>query len=225
MTNITGAATTEFTIQSLMPNTMVSDISVTAFTSAGRGVTSATPDFTIPTTPKLRKCNTGFTWICSICLWHAAVLDVRVEQVSDSSVNVSWNALSNIPEVTGYRVYYSQIVRQAGEMSMDITDPSQDSVIIGNLESSVQYQFQAVAIAMLGGMELVSNRSVVNSDAVILITSPTISTVACEDASKPRTDTIATTAVVTLVLTIILYTTVLLVGCAVWRHSHIGKPK
>jgi hypothetical protein len=141
---------------------------------------------------------------------------------------VSWNALSNIPEITGYRVYYSQIVsrkRQAGERSVDITDPSQDSVIIGNLESSVQYQFQAVAIAILGGMEFVSNRSVVNSDAVVLITSPTISTVACEDASKPCTDTIAITAVVTLVLTIILYTTVLLVGCAVWRHSHIGKPK
>jgi hypothetical protein len=65
MTNITGAATTVFTIQSLMPNTMVFDISVTAFTSAGRGVTSATPDFTTPTTPKLRKCNTGFACMYS----------------------------------------------------------------------------------------------------------------------------------------------------------------
>jgi hypothetical protein len=58
--------------------------------------------------------------------------------------------------------------RQAGEMSVDITDPIQDS---GNLESSVQYQFQAVAIAILGGIEFVSNRSVVTSDAVILVTS------------------------------------------------------
>jgi hypothetical protein len=105
------------------------------------------------------------------------VLNVEVEQVSDSSARVSWSALNHLPEVTGYRVYYSQIgsrKRQAGEMSVDITDPSQGFVIIDNLESSVQYQFQVVAIAMLGGMDFVSNRSVVDEDAMLnLTTSPT----------------------------------------------------
>jgi hypothetical protein len=58
MTNITGAATAEFTIQSLMPNTTISDISVTAFTNPGRGVVSTTLYLTTPTTPILRKCKT-----------------------------------------------------------------------------------------------------------------------------------------------------------------------
>jgi hypothetical protein len=65
-TNITGAATTEFTIQSLMPNTMVSDISVTAFTSAGHGVVATTPDLTTPTTPNYCKWNTQV--IMSLCI-------------------------------------------------------------------------------------------------------------------------------------------------------------
>jgi hypothetical protein len=114
-----------------------------------------------------------------LCVYHfvAAVLDVEVEQASDSSVRVSWNAFNSLPEITGYRVYYSQIrsrMRQAGEVSMDITDPSQDFAVIDNLESSVQYQFQVVAIAMLGGMDFVSNRSVVDEDAMLnLTTSPT----------------------------------------------------
>jgi hypothetical protein len=95
-------------------------------------------------------------------LFVAAVLNVQVENVGDSSVRVSWDSLSNIPEVTGYRVYYSQLGRQAGEMSVDITDPSQDFVIVDNLESSVRYQFQVVVFAMLFGMEFVSNGSVVD---------------------------------------------------------------
>jgi hypothetical protein len=97
-------------------------------------------------------------------------LDVRVEQVSDSSVRVSWNALDNLPEVTGYRVYYSQKgsrKRQAGEVSVDITDPSQDSVIIGDLETAVQYQYQVAAIVMLVGMEFIGNRS---EEAVLALT-------------------------------------------------------
>jgi hypothetical protein len=107
------------------------------------------------------------------------VLTVAVQQVSVSAVNVSWNALSNLLEVTGYRVYYSQTgsrKRQAGEMSMDIDEPSQNSVVIDGLETAVQYQFQVVAIAMLGGMTFVSNRSVVDETTMLaLTTAPTTS--------------------------------------------------
>ena len=55
MMNTTDPATTFIIIPSLNPGTMVSDISVTAFTSPGRGVASIAPDFTTPENPMLRK--------------------------------------------------------------------------------------------------------------------------------------------------------------------------
>jgi hypothetical protein len=92
-------------------------------------------------------------------------LDVEVEQVSDSSVRVSWIPLNNLPEVTGYRVYYSQIGSRK-----NITDPSQHSVVIGDLNTAVQYQFQVVPVAMLHGMEFVSNRSIVDERVMLALT-------------------------------------------------------
>ena len=62
MTNTTELATTFIIIPSLNPGTMVSNISVTAFTSGGRGVVSTAPDFTTPENPELRKC-------CIIDIW------------------------------------------------------------------------------------------------------------------------------------------------------------
>ena len=49
-------------IPSLNPSTTVSEISVTAFTSPGRGVASTVPDFTTPENPELRKCCTIYIW-------------------------------------------------------------------------------------------------------------------------------------------------------------------
>ena len=56
MTDTTDLATTFIIIPSLNPGTVVSDISVTAFTSPGRGDESTAPDFTTPEKPELRKC-------------------------------------------------------------------------------------------------------------------------------------------------------------------------
>jgi hypothetical protein len=108
---------------------------------------------------------------------------------------VSWNALSNIPEVTGYRVYYSQIVsrkRQAGELSVDIADRSQNSVVIDDLETAVQYQFQVVTIVMLGGMEFVSNRSLVDETTMLALT--TAPTTSAPTTSAPTTSALTTSA-------------------------------
>ena len=60
-TNTTDLATT-LIIPSLFPGTMVSHISVTAFTSGGRGEMSTAPDFTTPENPVLRKCSTIDIW-------------------------------------------------------------------------------------------------------------------------------------------------------------------
>ena len=59
-TNTTDPATTFIIIPSLIPGTVVSDISVTAFTSPGRGDESTAPDFTTPENPELRKCLYSF---------------------------------------------------------------------------------------------------------------------------------------------------------------------
>ena len=58
MTNTTDLNTKVIIIPSLNPGTMVSDISVTAFTSPGRGAVSTAPDFTTPENPELRKYST-----------------------------------------------------------------------------------------------------------------------------------------------------------------------
>ena len=84
----------------------------------------------------------------------AMVTNVQVEQITENSVRVSWDAIS-LPEVTRYRVFYSPIEsrkRQVmGELMVEVQGREQTSVVIEDLVSSVQYQFQVVAIAVLHG--------------------------------------------------------------------------
>ena len=103
----------------------------------------------------------------------APVTNIRVEQLTETSVRVSWDAIS-LPEVTRYRVFYSQVEsrkRQVmGELMVEVQGRDQTSVVIENLVSSVQYQFQVVAIAVLGGMEFVGERSVVRDESLLALT-------------------------------------------------------
>ena len=71
--------------------------------------------------------------------------NVEVEVVSDSSVRVSWDRIA-LPEITGYRVYYSET---GSEEEVFVTVPSSaDSVVVGDLLNDVEYQFQVAAIAL-----------------------------------------------------------------------------
>ena len=92
----------------------------------------------------------------------APVTNVGVEQLTETSVRVSWDAIS-LPEVTRYRVFYSQVEsrRQVEEETF---------VVIEDLVSSAQYQFQVVAIAVLGGIKFVGERSVVGEDSMLALT-------------------------------------------------------
>ena len=109
------------------------------------------------------------------------VTNVRVEQLTDTSVRVSWNAIS-LPEVTRYKVFYSQVEsrkRQVmGELMVKVQGRDQTSVVIENLVSSVQYRFQVVSIAVLGGREFTGERSVVGDESLLALTTTaaTIST-------------------------------------------------
>ena len=70
-----------------------------------------------------------------------------LEVLSATSIQVTWDQL-DIPEITGYIVYYSQ----TGNSEMETTVPSsENSVTIDNLLTDVEYQFQVVAVAELDG--------------------------------------------------------------------------
>ena len=62
-------------------------------------------------------------------------------------MRVSWNRL-DIPEITGYIIYYSQRHRVTIEQSVNVSS-SENSVILYNLLTDVEYQFEVVAVAEL----------------------------------------------------------------------------
>ena len=139
-TNTTASSTT-FTISSLPPLTSVSNISVTAYTRVGEGEPATLAD---TLTPQLQLMN------------------VVVEVVSATSVRVSWDRI-DLPEITGYTVYYSQTGnrqrrQQSGEESVTVPS-SASSVVIGDLESNVQYQFQVAVTVQRTGTFVLSQRS------------------------------------------------------------------
>ena len=78
-----------------------------------------------------------------------------LEVVSVTSIQVSWDGLE-IPELTGYIVYYSQ----AGNSEMNTTiSCSENSVTLNNLLTNEVYQFQVVAVAELDGETIMGERS------------------------------------------------------------------
>ena len=91
------------------------------------------------------------------------VVNVEVEVVTDVSVRVSWDSL-DIPEITGYIVYYS---KTENEQSANVTT-STNSVVIGDLMNNMEYQFQVAAIAELGGVSVVGERLFKNISKVVV---------------------------------------------------------
>ena len=78
-----------------------------------------------------------------------------LEVLSATSVQVSLDRL-DIPEITGYKVYYSQ----TGNSEMVNTLPSsENSLIIENLLTDMEYQFQVVAVVELDGDVVMGERS------------------------------------------------------------------
>ena len=97
------------------------------------------------------------------------VTGVMVEQLTATSVRVSWDEIP-VDGIT-YRVYYSQTgnsLRQSTEVYIDSTT---NSVDIDGLDSNVEYQFQVVAIAVVNGETIEGERSEVNDDSMLVVTS------------------------------------------------------
>ena len=84
-------------------------------------------------------------------------MNIGVQETSATSVRVSWDRL-DIPEITGYIVYYS-LTESSEEEQSDNVPSSQNSVIIDNLMNNVEYQFDVVAVAELDGDEVMGFRN------------------------------------------------------------------
>jgi fibronectin type 3 domain-containing protein len=86
---------------------------------------------------------------------------VSVEVVSANSVRVSWDSI-DIPEITGYSIYYSQTGNR--ERQCEVTVPSSvNSVVIEGLVNNEEYQFQVAAIAVLDGEIITGRRSMLST--------------------------------------------------------------
>ena len=93
-------------------------------------------------------------------IFAAVVMNVRVEELTSTSVRVSWDRI-DITEITNYTVYYSATGSKRNEQS--VTATSQNSVVIGNLLSDVDYQFQVAGVALLyGDVRVMGQRSEVS---------------------------------------------------------------
>ncbi len=93
------------------------------------------------------------------------VTNVRVEQLTDTSVRVSWHQIF-ADEITNYAVYYkpSDNTEQSEE---SVTVPSSESsVVIGDLMINVEYQFQVAAIAEMERVFFTGQRSLPVSTVV-----------------------------------------------------------
>ena len=95
-------------------------------------------------------------------------MNVEVEMVSDTSVRVSWDSL-DIPEITGYIVYYRETESVSESEESRTVSSSVNSVLVEELSSGVEYQFQVVAIAEVEGAVSMGQRSVLNSKSIITL--------------------------------------------------------
>ena len=81
-----------------------------------------------------------------------------MESLSDTSVNVSWENVT-VAGIVNYTVYYRP-TQTTEQSEQSVTVPSSEiSVVIENLRVNVEYQFQVAAIAELGDVLYLGQRS------------------------------------------------------------------
>ena len=131
----------------------------------------------------------------------AVVMNVEVEITSATSVRVSWDRL-DIPEITGYIVYYSQRQRDIKHIFS-----LKNSVIIDNLLSDVEYQFEVVAVAELDG-------DVVTGDSERVTVLIPATTITPTDSVSNVSDIVG--GVVTLLLAALVVVSVIVVLRYIW---------
>ena len=84
----------------------------------------------------------------------AVVMNVMVEMLSNTSVNVSWESIDTSEPTISYRVYYNQ----PGN-TVAFVNSSSNSIVIDNLTSNVEHSFYVVVIAKVDGQTFTGRRS------------------------------------------------------------------
>ena len=73
-------------------------------------------------------------------------MNVMVEMLSNTSVNVSWESIDTSELTISYRVHYNQL----GNTDVFIYSPN-NSIVINDLICNVEYSFYVVVIATFTG--------------------------------------------------------------------------
>ena len=175
----------------------------------------------------------------------AVVMNVMVEMLSNTSVNVSWESIDTSELIISYRVYYNQ-----PENTDAFVDTSSNSVVINDLICNVEYLFYVVVTAEVDGQTFTGQRSMtviigavsteciyvtwkfayLIHDCCVLIAMATLVTVSTSPpaCSAPvvtcsRTE-LSVAVVVTFLLTVILNTSIIFITYYIYHH-HKGIKK
>ena len=102
---------------------------------------------------------------------------IQLEVLSATTVNVSWDRL-DIPEITGYIVYYSQTMNSEMVPIQHFINvfSSTNFVLLTDLTSDIEYQFDVVAVAELDGDTVMGSRSDNFTERLTPTSLPTIAT-------------------------------------------------
>ena len=111
------------------------------------------------------------------CIPIAQVQDVRVEVLTTTEVEVTWESVPlPLEELLGYRVYYRQLTQNHDGQAQCTCEGFEDfpsgvsSGVIGGLTNEMSYQFQVTARAVtLDGTEMEGELSEVDSESIVTL--------------------------------------------------------
>ena len=168
-------------------------------------------------------------------------MNVMVEMLSNTSVNVSWESIDTSELTISYRVYY---YNQPGNTDAFV-NASRNSIVIDNLTSNVEYLFYVVVFAEVDGQTLTGQRSMtvmigaVSTECMLLeivygccvliamatlVTVPTSPPAGSAPVVTCSTTELSVAVVVTFLLTVVLYTFIIFVTYCIYHH-HKGIKK
>ena len=166
----------------------------------------------------------------------AVVMNVMVEMLSNTSVNVSWESIDTSELTISYRVYYYQL----GNINVFV-NASSNSIVIDNLTCNVEYLFYVVVIAEVHGQKFTGQRSLsvmiraVSTECMyvmellhvviivfFIITAPPPAYSAPVGVSRIE---LSVAVVITFLLTIILNTSIIFVIYCIYHHHDAGIKK
>ena len=141
----------------------------------------------------------------------AVVMNVMVEMLSNTSVNVSWESIDTSELIISYRVYYNQ----PGNMDTFV-NASSNSIVINDLTSNVEYLFYVVVIAKVDGQTFTGQRSMIGAVSIecmlltellhsnnVMFLTCVASTSAISTSTSPPADSASTGIIVGVILLII----------------------